>query len=161
MKRTLTAALAIAAGTALLYGSTTQAMTRKAGKLTATNLMAHLGVDCESVPHASGASPSTMQATYTVSNPTNETIIFPQHGQPVDWKIVDSHGAVVYNANAGKIAPHFVAMRILGPNEHQDFTSTVSLQDQNGAPLSPGHYSLQACLRGVDNLKTTKSFTIK
>lgn len=162
MKRTLIAALAIVAGTALLYSSATQAMTRKgAGKLTATNLMAHLGVDSDAVPHATGAAPSTVQATYTVTNPTNETITFQQHGMPVDWKILDNHGVVVYNANAGKIAPHFVVLRILRPNEHQDFTSTVSLQDQNGAPLSPGSYALQACLIGAENLKTTKSFTIK
>ena len=162
MKRTLTAALAIIAGTALLYGSMTQAMTRKgAGKLTATNLMAHLGLDTDAVPHAQGAAPSTMQATYTVANPTNETITYPQRGLAVDWKIVDSHGAVVYDANLGKITPHIIALRILGPNEHQDYSSTVSLQDQSGAPLSSGNYTLQACLVGVDNLKTTKSFTIK
>ena len=161
MKRTLAAALAIIAGTALIYGSA-QAMTRKgAGKLTATNLMAHLSVDTDAVPHASSGTPSTMQATYTVSNPTNETITYPQRGLAVDWKIVDTHGAVVYDANLGKMAPHIIALRILGPNEHQDYTSTVPLQDQNGAPLSSGSYVLQACLIGVDNLKTNKSFTIK
>ena len=161
MKRTQAVVLAILAGTALIYGSA-QAMTRKGGeKLTATNLMAHLGVDSDTVPHSTGGTPSSMQATYTVSNPTHDSITYPQRGLAVDWKIADSHGVVVYNANLGKITPHVIAMRILGPGEHQDYTSTVSLQDQNGAPLTSGNYVLQACLIGVSNLQTTKSFTIK
>ena len=161
MKRTVTAALAILAGTALLYGSA-RAMTRRGNeKLTSTNLMAHLGVETDAVPHSTGGTPSSMKATYTISNPTNESITFAQRGLAVDWKIADSHGVVVYDVNFGKIAPHFIAMRILRPGEHQDYTSTVSLQDQHGAPLPSGQYVLRACLIGVDNLQTNKSFTIQ
>jgi len=155
MKPTITAAVALMAGTALLYG------VAHATPLTANNLMAHLAVESDAVPHAVGATPSTMRATYTVSNPTNESIRYPQRGLAVDWKIVDSQGAVVYDVNLGKITPHIIALRILRPNEHQDYLLTVSLQDQTGAPLSSGKYVLQACLIGVDNLQTNKSFSIK
>jgi len=161
MKRTLMAVLVMVAGTAFVYGSA-QAMTRKGvGKLTATNLSAHVVVETDAVPHATGAAPSTLQATYTITNPTNETITYPQRGSAVNWKIVDRHGTVVYDADFGKIMPHVIALRILMANEHQDYMSTVSLQNQKGAPLPRGHYVLRACLTGVDNLTTTKSFTIK
>ena len=154
-------AVAITVCTAFLYG-TAQAYTHADGmKLTQTNLLAHLVLDTETVPHAVSTQPSKLQVTYTVFNPTNQTITYEQRGMPVDWKVLDSKGTVVYDVNKGKLIPHFIAMRILRPNEHQDFPSTISLQDQSGAPLTSGQYTLRACLKGVDNLQTNRTFTIK
>jgi hypothetical protein len=156
MKHAIAVGLAAAAVSAMVYG-----IAKADSNLSAANLATQLSIDSTEYKASVAGQESTMQATFTIRNPTNETVTYLQAGLPVDWRILDSQGHLVYNVNQGKIIPHFIARRILRPGEHQDYNQTIALRNQAGDPLPTGPYVLQARLTTAIDLQSKKSFTVK
>lgn len=157
MKSTVAMMLAISvglAGAALAIPS--------GGDAASSNLTAKLALDSSHVTAAVAGQASTIHATYTITNSTQQPIKIEVSGRPVIWNVVDSSGTVVCDPDRGRPIPQFIALRILQPGEHQEFSKTILLVSSSGDPLPAGTYTLHArWSRGASGLETSRSFTIQ
>lgn len=126
-----------------------------------TGLAASLLLEASSYKQPKDGTVSTMQATYTVSNPTDQPIQYKQSGRGIQWKILDSGGQLLYDPSRGRPIPMFIALHTLQPGQNQEFTQVINLQNQDGTPLAVGKYTLQACLATDKSLQTSQDFTVK